>query len=62
MAHRSQLRFWLPLLLVVTLLALLRAIGGTHPGLHGLALALLLTGTIALSGYLFVVIARPETF
>jgi hypothetical protein len=43
-------RFWLPLLITA----------GTPLQSH--ALALLLSGTVALSGYLFAVIAQPEKF
>lgn len=56
------LRFWLPLLAVVTILGLVHALGGDHPSARSIAMALLLTGTIALAGYLFAVIAQPERF
>lgn len=56
------LRFWLPLLAAVTALGLVHALGGGHPDGRSVAMALLLTATMALSGYLFAVIARPEAF
>jgi len=56
------MRFWLPLLAVVTILGLVHALGGDHPSAQSIAMALLLTGTIALAGYLFAVIAQPERF
>lgn len=61
--HRHTLMtFWLPLLAVASVLALIHALGGDHPSARNVALALLLAGTIALSGYLFAVIAQPEKF
>jgi hypothetical protein len=57
-----HIRFWLPLLLVVGTVALAPLFRGAQPPLQSHALALLLTGTLALAGYLFAVIAQPEKF
>ena len=56
------LQFWLPLLAMVIVLALVHGLGGDHPSARSIATALLLTGTVALSGYLFAVIIQPEKF
>lgn len=55
-------RFWLPLLISAGTLLLAPLVQGSQPPLQAHALALLLSGTVALSGYLFVVIAQPERF
>lgn len=55
-------RFWLPLLLTAGTLLLAPWVGAQQPPLQSHALALLLCLTLALSGYLFAVIARPERF
>jgi len=55
-------RFWLPLLLVAGTIALAPLFRSGQPPLQSHALALLLTVTLALSGYLFAVIVRPEKF
>ena len=55
-------QFWLPLLAVGIVLTLVHGLGGDHPNPRTIATALLLTGTVALSGYLFAVIIHPEKF
>jgi lipopolysaccharide export LptBFGC system permease protein LptF len=55
-------RFWLPLLIVAATLALAPVFRGFQPPLQSHGLALLLSGTLALSGYLVMVIAQPEKF
>lgn len=55
-------RFWLPLLITAGTLLLAPQFRGSQPPLQSHALALLLSGTVALSGYLFAVIAQPEKF
>jgi hypothetical protein len=55
-------RFWLPLLITAGTLLLAPLFRGSQPPLQSHALALLLSGTVALSGYLFAVIAQPEKF
>ena len=55
-------RLWLPLLIVAGTVGLAPLVGGGQPPLQSHALALLLSLTLALSGYLFAVIARPERF
>jgi hypothetical protein len=62
MASVLRIRFWLPLLLVVGTIALAPLFRGAQPPLQSHALALLLSGTLALAGYLFAVIAQPEKF
>ena len=62
MTRFLHIRFWLPLLLVVGTVALAPLFRGAQPPLQSHALALLLTGTLALAGYLFAVIAQPEKF
>ena len=62
MARLLHPRFWLPLLLVAGPIALAPLFRGVQPPLQSHALALLLSGTLALSGYLFAVIAQPEKF
>ena len=54
-------RFWLPLLLVAGTIALAPLFRSGQPPLQSHALALLLSGTLVLAGYLFAVIAQPET-
>ncbi|MFM7393569.1 MAG: potassium-transporting ATPase subunit F [Cyanobium sp.] len=55
-------RFWLPLLITAGTLLLARLFRGSQPPLQSHALALLLSAALALSGYLFAVIAQPEKF
>jgi hypothetical protein len=55
-------RFWLPLLLAVGTVTLAPLFRGSQPPLQSHALALLLSGTLSLAGYLFTVIAQPEKF
>lgn len=62
MTRFLHIRFWLPLLLVAGTLALAPLFRGSQPPLQSHALALLLSGTLALGGYLFAVIAQPEKF
>lgn len=62
MARVLHPRFWLPLLLTIGSIALAPLFRATQPPPQSVALALLLTGTLALSGYLFAVIAQPEKF
>ena len=57
-----HIRFWLPLLLSAGTLLIAPLFRGSQPSLQSHTLALLLCGTAALSGYLFVVIAQPEKF
>ncbi|MEN9387156.1 MAG: hypothetical protein RLZZ255_132 [Cyanobacteriota bacterium] len=57
-----HIRFWLPLLLAAGTLLIAPLFHGSQPPLQSHTLALLLCGTAALSGYLFVVIAQPEKF
>jgi hypothetical protein len=52
----------LPLLLVAGTLLLAPLFRSGQPPLQSHTLALLLCGTVALSGYLFTVIAQPEKF
>jgi hypothetical protein len=56
------IRFWLPLLLVAATLVVAPQLRHNQPPLQSHTLALLLCGTVALSGYLFAVIANPEKF
>ena len=62
MASVLRIRFWLPLLLAGGTITLAPVFRGAQPPLQSHALALLLSGTLALSGYLFAVIAQPEKF
>ena len=62
MARILPIRFWLPLLLVAGTVALAPQLRHSQPPLQSHTLALLLCGTVALSGYLFAVIANPEKF
>lgn len=62
MAPLLRLRFWLPLLLAAGTLLLAPVFAASQPPLQSHLLALLLCGTVALSGYLVAVIARPERF
>jgi len=62
MARGLSIRFWLPLLLVAGTLLLAPLFRTSQPPLQSHSLALLLCGTVALSGYLFAVIAQPEKF
>jgi hypothetical protein len=55
-------RFWLPLLIVAGTLVVAPQLRHNQPPLQSHTLALLLCGTVALSGYLFAVIANPEKF
>ena len=62
MTRFLHIRFWLPLLLAGGTIALAPLFRGAQPPLQSHALALLLSGTLALAGYLFAVIAQPEKF
>jgi hypothetical protein len=62
MARFLHIRFRLPLLLVAATLLLAPQLRHSQPPLQSHTLALLLCGTVALSGYLFAVIAQPEKF
>jgi len=57
-----HIRFWLPLLLVAGSVALAPVFRASQPPLQSHMLALLVCATVALSGYLFAVIAQPEKF
>ena len=57
-----HIRFWLPLLLVAGTLLLAPVFRAGQPALQSHMLALLVCATVALSGYLFAVIAQPEKF
>ncbi len=54
--------FWIPLLLAAGAVAASALVRNVHPPLQTGALSVLLSGTVALSIYLFVVIFQPETF
>lgn len=56
------IQFWLPLLLVAGTLIVAPQLRQSQPPFLSHTLALLLCGTVALSGYLFAVIAQPEKF
>jgi len=62
MARFLPLRFWLPLALALGTITLAPLFRAAQPPLQSHALALLLSGTLALSGYLFAVILHPESF
>ncbi len=62
MSRFLHLRFWLPLLIAAGTILLAPLFRSAQPPLQSHALALLLSGTLALSGYLFAVIAQPEKF
>jgi hypothetical protein len=62
MSQSLPLRFWLLLLLVVGTIVLAPLFRGGQPPLQSHALALLLSGTLSLSLYLFAVIVQPEKF
>ena len=62
MARMLPIRFWLPLLLVAGTVVVAAQLRPSQPPLQSHTLALLLCGTVALSGYLFAVIAQPERF
>ncbi len=62
MSRFLHLRFWLPLLIATGTILLAPLFRSAQPPLQSHALALLLSGTLALSGYLFAVIAQPEKF
>ncbi len=62
MTRFPPIRFWLPLLLMAGTVALAPLFRGGQPPPQSHALALLLSGTLALAGYLFAVIAQPEKF
>ena len=55
-------RFWLPLLIAAGTFGLAPLFRPGQPALQSHGLAFLLSVTVALSGYLFVVIAQPEKF
>ncbi len=56
------IQFWLPMLLVAGTLIVAQQLRQSQPPFQSHTLALLLCGTVALSGYLFAVIAQPEKF
>ncbi|MCT0199008.1 potassium-transporting ATPase subunit F [Synechococcus sp. CS-1325] len=58
----SKPLFWLPLMLVLGTVLAAPLFGSSPSPLQSTALALLLNGTVVLSGYLFVVIFQPERF
>jgi hypothetical protein len=62
MARILPVRFWLPLLIVAGTLVVAPQFRNSQPPLQSHSLALLLCSTVALSGYLFAVIAQPEKF
>jgi hypothetical protein len=62
MARVLPIRFWLPLLLGIGTIVVAPQLRNSQPPLQSHTLALLLCGTVALSGYLFAVIAQPEKF
>jgi len=62
MARILHIRFWLPLLLVAGTLLVAPLFRQSQPPLQSHTLAFILCGTVALSGYLFAVIAQPEKF
>jgi hypothetical protein len=62
MARVLPIRFWLPLLLVAGTVVIAPELRKSQPPQQSYSLALLLSGTVALSGYLFAVIAQPEKF
>jgi hypothetical protein len=62
MPRALPIRFWLPLLLLVGTILVAPQLRKSQPPLQSHTLALLLCGTVALSGYLFAVIAQPEKF
>ncbi|MEI7951880.1 MAG: hypothetical protein WCH37_04275 [Synechococcaceae cyanobacterium ELA182] len=57
-----QIRFWLPLLVIAATLIIAPHFAAFQPPLQSHSLALLLSGTTAISAYLFTVIAYPEKF
>jgi K+-transporting ATPase KdpF subunit len=54
--------FWIPLLIAAGAVALSSLFRMFHPPLQSGALALLLSGTVALSIYLFAAMVQPEKF
>jgi hypothetical protein len=62
MTRVLKIRFWLPLLLTAGTLLLAPVFRASQPPLQSHMLALLVCSTVALSGYLFAVIAQPEKF
>ncbi|MCP9773512.1 potassium-transporting ATPase subunit F [Synechococcus sp. Tobar12-5m-g] len=54
--------FWIPLLLAAGAVAASSPLRLFHPPLQTGALSLLLSGTVALSIYLFAVMIQPEKF
>lgn len=54
--------FWLPLLLAAGAVAVSSPLRLFHPPLQTGALSLLLSGTVAISLYLFAVMIQPEKF
>ena len=56
------IRFWLPLLLVAGTVVIAPELRKNQPPLQSYTLALRPTGNVALSDYLFAVIAQPEKF
>ena len=60
--HLSRPIFWIPLLLATGAVALSSLFRIFHPPLQSGALALLLSGNVALSIYLFTAMVQPEKF
>ncbi|KEF43139.1 MAG: hypothetical protein ER33_02755 [Cyanobium sp. CACIAM 14] len=58
----SRPLFWIPLLIAAGAVAADALFRQFHPPLQSGALALLLSGTVALSAYLFAVMVQPEKF
>ena len=62
MARPMRVCFLLLVLITAGTVLLSPLFRAAQPPLQSHALALLLSGTVALSGYLFVVMAQPEKF
>lgn len=58
----SRPLFWIPLLIAIGAVAASELFRVFHPPLQSGALSLLLSGTVALSVYLFAVMVQPEKF
>jgi hypothetical protein len=54
--------FWLPLLLALGTTVFAPLFLASLPPVSSIALGMLLSGTLLLSGYLFAVMAQPENF
>jgi len=62
MTRLQRPTFWLPLLLAAGTVLIAPLLPGQDPPLQRHALALLISLTVALSGYLFTAMVRPERF